>query len=266
MTKTLQIANILALIVTVVMNYLSNTGIFNDNTMATVSAEYQNFFTPSGYAFSIWGIIYIGLAAFAVYQSKGLFNDKKAPELVGKIGWLFVISCIANCLWIIAWLYDYTGASVLIMTVLLASLLGIVIRTRMEMDLITMKKIAFEWWPFALYLGWITVALIANVAAYLKKIGWDGFGISANVWTIIMIGVAGLVQLFLTWNRNLREAAMVGAWGLAAVAVANWEANKDIAFTAVAVVAVILISNGVHAYVNRGKHYLIQENGTTMAK
>ncbi|MCF2519590.1 TspO/MBR family protein [Dyadobacter sp. CY351] len=266
MTKTLQIANILALIVTVIMNYLSNTGIFNDNTMATVSAEYQNFFTPAGYAFSVWGVIYIGLAAFVLYQSRGLFNDKKAPEIVDKIGWLFVISCIANCLWIVAWLYDYTGASVLIMIVLLISLLGIVLRTRMELDLITMKKIALEWWPFALYLGWITVALIANMAAYLTKIGWDGFGISPDTWTIIMICVAGFVQLFLTWNRNLREAAMVGAWGLAAVAVANWNDNQAIAYTAVAVVAVILISNGAHAYVNRGKHYLINKNGTTVAK
>lgn len=266
MTKTLQIANILALIVTVIMNYLSNTGIFNDNTMATVSAEYQNFFTPSGYAFSIWGVIYIGLAAFVVYQSRGLFSEKKAPDVVSKIGWLFVLSCVANCLWIIAWLYDFTGASVLIMMALLASLLGIVFRTRMELDLITMKKIALEWWPFALYLGWITVALIANIAAYLTKIGWDGFGISASTWTIIMICVAGFVQLFLTWNRNLREAAMVGAWGLAAVAVANWNENQAIAFTAVAVVAIIMISNGAHAYVNRGKHYLVSQNGTTVTK
>jgi len=262
----LQIANILALIVTVVMNYLSNTGVFNDSTMATVSAEYQNFFTPAGYAFSIWGLIYIGLAAFVFYQSRGLFNDKKTPEIVGKIGWLFVISCVANCLWIIAWLYDYTGTSVLIMMVLLASLLGIVSRTRMELDLISIKKIAVEWWPFALYLGWITVALIANVAAYLTKIGWDGFGISANAWTIIMICVAGIVQIFLTWNRNLREAAMVGAWGVAAVAVANWEENQDIAFTAVGVVIMILVSSGIHGFMNRGKHFTEEHHNNPLAR
>jgi hypothetical protein len=261
MTKTLQTANILALIVTVIINYLSNTGVFNDNTMATVSADYQNLFTPSGYAFSVWGVIYIGLAAFVFYQSKGLFGKGEAPEIVSKIGWLFVISCVANCLWIVAWLYDFTGASVLIMTVLLASLLGIVFRTRMELDLIPLKKILFEWWPFALYLGWITVALIANVAAYLTKIEWDGFGISASTWTIIMICVAGLVQILLTWNRNLREAAFVGAWGLVAVATANWDENKDIAYTAIVVVAVIFISSGVHGYVNRGKHFLTKQNG-----
>jgi hypothetical protein len=75
MKKTLQIANILALIITLIINYLSNTGIFNGNTMATVSARYQNFFTPAGYAFSIWGVIYLGLAAFVIYQSWGFFIE-----------------------------------------------------------------------------------------------------------------------------------------------------------------------------------------------
>ena len=266
MTKTLQIANILALIVTVIMNYLSNTGFFNSNTMATVSAEYQNLFTPAGYAFSVWGVIYIALAAFVIHQSKGLLNDKKAPDVVDKIGWLFVISCIANCLWIVAWLYDYTGLSVLIMIVLLASLLGIVLRTRMELDLISMKQIALEWWPFAIYLGWITVALIANMAAFLTKLGWDGFGISATAWTLIMICVAGLVQLFLTWNRNLRESATIGAWGLAAVAVANWDENQSVAYMAVAVVVVILISIAAHGYMNRGKHFLEEQQRQSVAK
>ena len=153
MKKTLQTANILALIVTLIINYLSNTGIFNGNTMATVSARYQNFFTPAGYAFSIWGLIYLGLAAFVIYQSRGLFNDKPVHAIVEKIGWLFVISCAANSLWVFAWLYDYTGLSVIIMAVLLTSLLLIVLRTRMEMDLLPIKKIAFEWWPFASYLG-----------------------------------------------------------------------------------------------------------------
>src|SRR4051812_49151643 len=104
MTKTLQAANILALIVTIVMNYLSNTGIFNGSTMATVSARYQNYFTPAGYAFSVWGLIYLVLSAFVIYQSKGLFGSGKTPDIVGRIGWAFVASCVANCLWIIAWL------------------------------------------------------------------------------------------------------------------------------------------------------------------
>lgn len=257
MKKTLQLSNIIALLITIIMNYLSNTGVFNNSTMATVSAKYQNLFTPAGYAFSIWGLIYIGLIAFAIYQSQGLFNKKETPEVVEKIGWMFVISCIANCLWILAWLYDYTGASVIIMIALLLSLCSIVVRTRMEFDLITFKRVALEWWPFAIYFGWITVAIIANIAAYLTKIEWDGFGISAVNWTIIMILAAMFINLFVTWNRNLRESASVGVWALIAVAVANWEVNKSVAYTAIFASVVIFISCGAHSFKNKGKAFIM---------
>ncbi|MGX5856452.1 TspO/MBR family protein [Dyadobacter jiangsuensis] len=256
MKRTLQAANIIALIATVVVNYLSNTGIFNNSTMASVSARYQNFFTPSGYAFSIWGVIYLLLAAFVVYQARGISGRRETPAVVEKIGWLFVISCVANSAWVMAWLYDFTGLSVLIMIVLLASLWLIIVRTRMEMDVIPIKKIALTWWPFAIYLGWISVALIANIAAWFTKIGWNGFGLSPVAWTVIMICVAGIVYLSLTWARNLRESAMVGVWALIAVAVANWGTTPAVVNAALIVSAIILVSNGIHAYRNRGKHFL----------
>jgi hypothetical protein len=256
MKKTLQIANILALIITLIINYLSNTGIFNGNTMATVSARYQNFFTPAGYAFSIWGVIYLGLAAFVIYQSRGLFNDKPVHSIVEKIGWLFVISCAANSAWVFAWLYDFTGLSVIIMAVLLSSLLLIVIRTRMEMDVLPLKTIALTWWPFAFYLGWITVAIIANCAAYLTKIQWNGFGIADTTWTMIMLCVAGVIFVALTWIRNLRESSLIGIWGLVAVAIANWNTSPTITYTAIAVSVVIFLSTSIHGYRNNGRHFL----------
>ena len=132
MQKRLSVANIFALIVTIVLNYLSNTGIFNGNTMSTVSAAYQNLFTPAGYAFSIWGLIYLGLAAFVIYHAVVSFKSNQENNVVLKVGWWFVISCIANCAWIFAWLYDYTGLSVIIMKMLLFSLVMIILKTRME--------------------------------------------------------------------------------------------------------------------------------------
>ncbi|MCE6989618.1 tryptophan-rich sensory protein [Dyadobacter sp. CY323] len=257
MQRTLQIANIVVLVVTIIINYLSNTGIFNGNTMASVSASYQNYFTPAGYAFSIWGIIYAALTAFVIHQSKGLFNSRETPAVVMQIGWTFVVSCIANCLWVIAWLYDYTGLSVLIMLVILGSLIRIVMATRMEMELISLKQIALECWPFAIYLGWINVALIANTAAYLTKIEWDGFGISAENWTIIMLIAAAAINIALIWTRNLRESAAIGIWGIVAVAVANWDVSQAIAYTAIAAAIVIFVVSGVHGYLNRGRHFVI---------
>jgi len=257
MKKTLQISNILALVVTLVMNYLSNTGVFNGNTMASVSARYQNYFTPAGYAFSIWGLIYIGLAAFVIYQAKGISKPENTPEIVSKIGWTFVISCIANCLWILTWLYDYTSLSVLIMIVLLLSLIRIVIRTRMELDLITFKRVALEWWPFAIYLGWISVALIANIAAWLTKMEWSGWGIPPISWTVIMISAATVVNIVLIWSRNLRESASVGVWALIAIAVANSNGEEIIVNGAIVASVIIFINISIHAYRNRANPFIM---------
>ena len=251
MQKRLSVANIFALIVTIVLNYLSNTGIFNDNTMSTVSAAYQNLFTPAGYAFSIWGLIYLGLAAFVIYHAVISFKSNQENNVVLKVGWWFVISCIANCAWIFAWLYDYTGLSVIIMIMLLFSLVMIILKTIMELDDLPMKQIAFVWWPFSLYAGWITVALIANIAAWLTKINWDGFGISSITWTIIMIIIAGIIYLLMTWQRNMREYALVGVWGLLAIAVANWTTEPSIVQSSIIISVILFVSSTVHAIRNR---------------
>ncbi len=255
MKKILQFSNILALMLTIGVNYLSNTGIFNGNTMASVSGSYQNLFTPAGYAFSIWGLIYISLTAFIIHQSKGLFSSADTPPVVKRIGWAFVFSCAMNCLWVVAWLYDYTGFSVVIMILLLASLLFIVKVTRMELDVIPLKTIALEWWPFSIYLGWICVALIANVSAFLTKIGWDAAWGSQTTWTLIMMGVAVAIYLLLIWKRNMREAAGAGIWALIAVGVANHHQNKAVFITAIIAASVIFIAAGTHGYLNKGRHY-----------
>ncbi|HXS57048.1 MAG TPA: hypothetical protein VN726_13045 [Hanamia sp.] len=256
MKKILSIANGVALMITIIINYLSNTGVFNGSTMKTISDKYHNYFTPAGYAFSIWGLIYIGLLAFVVYTSRGLFKKTEDEWPVLEIGWWFVISCVANSLWVITWLYNYIGWSVVLMIVLLLSLIKIILNTRMELDDLPFEKIAFVWWPFCLYSGWISVALIADIAAYLTKIKWNGFGISEVAWTIIMIVVAGLVNLIMTWNRNMREFALVGVWALVAIAVANRNDEKAIVYTALIVAIILFISLSIHAYRNRASNPL----------
>lgn len=247
MKKILQISNIVAFGVMVAANYFSNTGAINGETMASVSAEYENLFTPAGYAFSIWGLIYLGLAGFVTFQ----MVTSRGREIAARIGWWFVISCILNISWIFAWLNFLTGLSVIIMTLLLLSLLIIVFRTRMELDDEPVSVIAFVWWPFSFYSGWITVALIANTSAYLTAIGWDGFGISGVFWTLIMIFVAAIINLLITWTRNMREFALVGAWGLVAVGVANKGDENLLFYTALAAAAILVISSGIHGFKNR---------------
>jgi uncharacterized membrane protein (UPF0136 family) len=113
------------------------------------------------------------------------------------------------------------------------------------------KIIMFLWWPFVIYSGWITVASIANVSSYLQKIEWSGLGLSPTLWTLIMIIIAGLVNLIITWKRNMREFALVGAWALIAIAVANKETNQTVATTATVVAGILLGSAAIHAFKNR---------------
>ncbi|PRD56088.1 tryptophan-rich sensory protein [Sphingobacterium gobiense] len=253
MKTTLPIANGVALIITIFLNYYANTGIFNGNTMGTVSDRYANFFTPAGYAFSIWGIIYLGLLGFVIYTGRSLFTKKETDLTVFKIGWLFVLSCLANVLWVVAWLNDYFGLSVIIMIALFACLLRIILVTRMELDHHPFRKYLFVFWPFALYAGWVSVALIANIAAWLTKISWDGWGISAVTWTVIMIGVAGLVNVFMIVTRNLREYGLVGIWALIAISVANNTADgsSTVVYACYIVTFVILIFIVLNAMKNR---------------
>lgn len=251
MKKVLQIGNILFFLLVLFVNYISNTGAINGETMASVSAKYSNLFTPAGYAFSIWGVIYLFLLGFVAYQSQGLFGNKEPRPVVQQIGWWFIISCIANITWIFAWLNEALAISILIMILLLVSLIAIILRTRMELDDEPLSVIALLWWPFSFYSGWISVALIANIAAYLTSIGWDGFGISQVTWTLIMIFVAAVVNLVITWRRNMREFALVGAWALIAIAVANGDLNQTIGVTAVLIALILLTSSGIHGFKNR---------------
>lgn len=253
--KILVFANIITLLATIIINYLSNTGIFNGNTASTVSHQYKNLFTPAGYAFSIWGIIYIGLIGFIVYQSKVFVKTEsekvyEEEEIVYEIGWLFAFSCLINCIWILTWLYDLIGISVVVMIVLLFTLFRIIVKTGMELQSASFKKIALVWWPFSIYTGWVTVALLANIAAYLTKLGWAGFTTQIH-WTLIFIFIAAVINLYMTWFRNMREYAIAGAWGILAIGVANWSTESVIALTSLAVTLLLLFSSGLHAYKNQ---------------
>ncbi len=251
MKKVLQIGNGLALGSTIFINYLSNTGLMNNTTIGEVSDDYKSLFTPAGYTFAIWGIIYLLLFSFAVYQGRSLFVKVKDDSFVLKIGWWFILSCLFNSLWVFAWIYEYTGLSCVFIFLLLISLLKIVMNNRMELDDERFPIIAFVWWPFVIYSGWVTVASIANVSTYLMKIEWNGFGLSDTVWTLILIAIAVAVNLVVTWKRNMREFALVGAWALVGIGNANKMTNDIVMYFAFAGAVVLLISCAVHSYKNR---------------
>ena len=126
MKKFLQIGNGVALVSTIFINYLSNTGKINGTTIGDRSDGINSLFTPAGYAFSIWGLIYLMLFAFAIFQGRSLFNKNKEDDFVEKVGIWFIVSCVANSAWVFLWLYGFIGLSCIAMFLILFSLIQII--------------------------------------------------------------------------------------------------------------------------------------------
>jgi len=165
----------------ILMNYLANAIPLNNKTTGQLSDAYPNLFVPAGITFSIWGIIYLLVAGFCTVQFIG--TNKAASA---KIGWLFVLSCLMNMLWIVFWHYEKLPLSLLVMCILLISLVLLNIRIQ-DLSPGIIKA------TFGIYLGWICIATIANVTTLLVHYNWNGFGISGETWTIIIIFTGTLI-------------------------------------------------------------------------
>lgn len=258
MKKLLQILNGIAFVSVVFINYLSNTGAMDGKTIGGVSDNIKSLFTPAGYAFSIWGIIYLLLLGFVIYQGRSLFVKVKNDDFVLKIGFWFIVSCIANSAWVFCWIYGYTGLSCICIFILLISLLKIVVNNKMELFDASKSTIVFLWWPFVIYSGWVTVASIANVSSYLVKIDWNGFGISAEVWTIIMIAIATIINIIVIYKRNMREFALVGTWALIAIGAANYDNYITVANNAFIAAGILFVLAAYHGFKNRKSNPFIK--------
>ncbi|WP_028307764.1 tryptophan-rich sensory protein [Desulfitibacter alkalitolerans] len=184
----LQVANIIALIFTVFINYLANALPLNGKTTAEVSGLYPTLFTPAGVTFAIWGLIYLLLAAFVVYQGRDLLTYRKAGmPFLNQIGWWFVAASFFNIVWIIAWHYEAILLSLVIIIALLLTLIIIYLRLGIGKSVKNRMEKYLVHIPFSIYLGWITIATVANIAVYLVKINWVQ-SVSAEVfWTVIVI-------------------------------------------------------------------------------
>lgn len=247
---TLLVLNSLTLVLTLLVNYLSGTGYFGGKTVGEISAQYETLFTPAGYAFAIWGLIYFLLIFFVAYQWYAWIKNKVDRELKQTGIWFF-LSNLLNAAWIYFWLNGNIDISALILFLILGSLVVLSIRLKLEIWDAPVRIIAFVWWPVCIYLGWVIVASVANIAAYLKSTAWGMFGIEEKTWTVAMIIIAGLIYVFLIFTRNLREAAAIGIWAFIAIFSKQWTPNREIAITAIIVSGVLLILIAYHGFKNR---------------
>jgi benzodiazapine receptor len=208
-------ANIAAFIVVVIINGLAGaTSIIGGRNTAQVSNSYPTLITPAGYVFSIWGIIYILLGGFVVYQALPSQRDKGFQS---KIGWLFVLSSIANIVWLFLWQSQFLTLTVPIMFLLLASLIFIYVRLGIgRKNAPPIEKIAV-YVPFSVYLGWITVASIANVATTLVSLNWGGFGLGAQIWTTLVVVLVLVITALVIVTRRDIAYTLVIIWALVGI-------------------------------------------------
>ena len=214
--KLRQAIVVVMVIATIVVNGLATTLPINGQTTGEISDRFQVFFVPAGYVFSIWGLIYLGLIAYAIYQATPAQTGN--PRLK-RIGYLFVLSSLANIAWIFLWHYEQFPLTLVAMLTLLASL--IVIYLRLEIG--RAKAPPAERWlvqiPFSIYLGWITVATIANVTSLLDYLNWSGWGIRPEVWAVIML-LAGLaIASAVSLTRGDVAYLLVLIWAFVGIAV-----------------------------------------------
>ncbi len=249
-TKALSITNLIGVIAVIFFNYYINSKGINGNTVGSLSDKYDNLFTPAGYAFAIWGLIFLGLLVQAIFLVARSFKSAKDQSFISQIGLGIFLANLLNITWLLAWLNEYTGLSVAIMILLLITLLSVVVRTNMERWDAPLKIIVFIWWPICLYSGWIAVATIANISALLAKIGWNG-GIDESVWAFILIVVATLLGVFMIFKRNMREFSLVIVWALLAIAVRHWGSIGLLQYGALAGAIVLVIASGYHASQNK---------------
>lgn len=211
-----QLANALSVLLALAVNILANALPLNGQNTGEISDRFQIYFVPAGYVFAIWGLIYIGWITFAVYQF--LPAQKESPRL-RRLGYLFALSGIANAAWLFCWHYHQFGLSVLVML----ALLGLLIASYLRLGVGRTPNGTLEHWcvevPFSVYLGWITVATVANISDWLFSISWSGWGITAQPWAAIMIAVASLLGLLMAITRLDDAYLFVLVWSFVGIAV-----------------------------------------------
>lgn len=218
MKKALGFLNIITLIGTLAINGISSGNTFSDKTVGEISDSYPTLFAPAGYTFSVWGIIYLALLGFVIFQARDLFNKRPINlDFRDQIGPWFILSNVFNMAWIIAWVNEYIGLALLLMLALLGSLLIIYLKLGIGKRAVTAPVKWFVHVPFSIYLGWICVATIANVSALLVDLKWSGLGLPAEIWTGLMILVAGVLAAFLGIKRKDIALRGVVIWALIGV-------------------------------------------------
>jgi hypothetical protein len=255
---SLSILNLLGFLGTVGFIGLATALPQNTNTTGELSDLYPNLFVPAGLTFAIWGVIYVLLAIFVIYQLiPSVRRDAQKIGFVQRIGPLFFISCLANIGWIFAWHYEIVPLSLALMLILLGCLLAIYLRLNIGKSDATKAEKYSVHLPFSVYLGWITIATIANVTALLVDINWNTWGLGEQFWAVAVIIVGIAIALSILFTRKDVYYCLVVDWALLGILLKRLSVTTvpDQSVIVVTIVGLVLISGGVIAQLVRKRVY-----------
>jgi len=220
---TNQLYTILVTVVTIIVNGLANALPLNGQGTGEISDRFDIYFVPAGYVFSIWGLIYLALIAFSIYQA---LPAQKENALLKKIYPAYWLASLANIVWLFLWHYNIFSLTLIAMLTILASLLYIYRQLSAASPGFKQNEKWLVKFPFSIYLGWISVATIANVTQVLFFFDWGGWGISPAIWAIIMLVVATLLGLLMLWHENDKAYVLVLVWAF--IGIANSQADTAV--------------------------------------
>ena len=214
--KLRQISVIVTIAATIVVNVLADALPINGLGTGQISDMFKVYFVPAGYVFSIWGLIYLGLIAFAVFQA--LPAQRENPRL-RSTGWWICLGGLANIAWIFLWHYEMFALTVVAMLILLGTLIVTYLRLGIGRTKVSAAERYTTQLTFSIYLGWITVATVANITSLLDYLNWNGFGISPVIWMGIVLAAVFVIAGLMNFTR--RDVAYTGVilWALAGIAV-----------------------------------------------
>ncbi|MGE5123950.1 MAG: hypothetical protein ACM3H7_05490 [Acidobacteriaceae bacterium] len=209
-----QISVIVTILGTIVVNVLANALPINGLNTGEISDRFNVYFVPAGYVFSIWGVIYIGLIAYAIYQA---LPAQRANPRLRATGWWISLGGMANIAWIFLWHYEQFPWTLPAMLVLLGTLMITYLRLGTGRGAVSSGEKWMVRLPFSIYLGWITVATIANVTSLLDYLKWDGFGLSPETWMGIVLAAVLVIAAVMNFTRRDLAYALVILWALAGI-------------------------------------------------
>lgn len=213
MKKAISYLNLIFFTLVIAANYLANDLPLNNVTTGQVSDNIPSLFTPAGFTFAIWGLIYLLLGIFVFYQMGFVGNEQDLTYYRNKVSYLFITSCILNIAWLFSWHYKLFLVSLCIMFALLINLIILYLRVNGKANYLRKRNYVVSL-PFSIYLGWIMVASIANTSIYLVSINWNRFGYSEVFWTNIMLITALLLFTLFVYLRRDIFIMLVYIWAV----------------------------------------------------